>query len=169
MKTLTLIRHAKSSWDYEDITDFSRPLNDRGVKSGRLMGQDLHKQGISFDRIFSSGAVRAYHTAVLIAHEIGLPTSKIKTKRRLYQCSSGQLISFVQSRDNALKDVAIVGHYPSLPQAVTVLSHEAPDSFPTCAIARIEFDSNDWSKIGPGKGKLTYYQYPKNLPDFYAE
>ncbi|NOZ74019.1 MAG: hypothetical protein GXO90_01385 [FCB group bacterium] len=168
MKIVTLIRHAKSSWDYHQVTDFGRPLNTRGLKSAPLMGQDLRKQGFAFERIFTSGAVRTYHTAVLIAHELGIPTTRIKVKRELYQCSTGKLLSFIQSRKNNRQDIAIVGHYPSLPQVSELLTGELIDKFPTCAVVRIQFDVNDWSRIGPGTGRRIYFQYPKNLPDYHS-
>ncbi len=168
MKTITLIRHAKSSWDYQDITDFGRPLNARGMKSAPLMGKELRRQGITFDRIFTSGAVRTYHTAVLIAYEVGLPTTRIRVKRQLYQCTTGQLLSFVQSRKNTHTDIAIVGHYPALPDLMALLTRESPDKFPTCAVARIQFEGNDWSQVAPGSGRLIYFQYPKNLPEYHS-
>ncbi|MFQ6613451.1 MAG: histidine phosphatase family protein [Fidelibacterota bacterium] len=168
MKTITLIRHAKSSWDYNQVADFGRPLNERGLKSAPIMGRDLRKQGFSFERIFTSGAVRTYHTAVLIAYELGIPSTRIKVKRELYQCTTGKLLSFIQSRKNNQQDIAIVGHYPSLPQTAELLTGELLDKFPTCAVVRIDFDSTDWSQISPGTGRIAYFQYPKNLPDYHV-
>ncbi|RMF08378.1 MAG: hypothetical protein D6762_05755 [Candidatus Neomarinimicrobiota bacterium] len=168
MKTVTLIRHAKSSWEYPRITDYARPLNKRGIKSAPLMGQDLAREGITFQRIFTSGAIRTYHTAVLIAYELSLPVTRIRVKRELYQCSAGKLLSFLQSRKNKHTHVAVVGHYPSLPQLAALLTGDRVDHFPTCAAIRIRFEGNDWSQIAPGTGTRVYFQYPKNLPEYHS-
>jgi phosphohistidine phosphatase len=147
MKSLYLVRHAKSSWSDFTLADRDRPLTDRGRRDAARMGKRLAQRGLRPDLIISSPAVRALATAKALAHSLGHASKDIVVDERLYACSARQLLDLIQSLDDRLKRVVVVGHNPSLAE----LAHDFCgdiDHVAACAVAEFEFDSRSWSEIG---------------------
>jgi phosphohistidine phosphatase len=147
MKTLFLVRHAKSSRDDPALPDRSRPLNERGLGDAPRMGKRLAKREVNPDLIVSSPALRALTTAQLVADEIGYERKKIVVDDRLYASSADQLLAVIQSLDRKLKRVMLFGHNPEFTDLARRLASETY-AMPTCAVAEFEFDTPSWADIG---------------------
>lgn len=162
MKTLCIVRHAKSSWDNPGQSDFDRPLNERGKKDAPLMGKRLRERGINPDLLLSSPAKRAYATAKRISREIGYAEEKIKTDNRLYHADSETILDTVQHLNNRYSTVMLVGHNPGLTDFVNEVMHACMDNLPTCGIVAARFFIDDWKNIEAGSSELLFIDFPKN-------
>ena len=161
MYTLTLIRHAKSSWDDPSLDDFDRPLNPRGRRDAPLMGHLLHEQEVRFDLLVSSLARRALDTAREIARQVGYPTEAIRQEPAIYEASPGDLLAVVNALPAQARSVGLVGHNPGLTLLAQLLSREPVPELKTCAYVRLAFDVPDWSAVAPGEGRLLAFETPK--------
>jgi phosphohistidine phosphatase len=161
MKTLYLIRHAKSSWDYPELTDFERPLNKRGKRDAPYMGQLLADMKVKPELIISSPALRAYYTARIIAGRIGYPFDEIETAESIYKSDAGELIELIQLVEDEYNSLMLFGHNPALTQTSNYLSDKHLDNIPTCGIVCIEFKTETWKEIKPDNGKFVFFEYPK--------
>jgi phosphohistidine phosphatase len=156
MKTLFLVRHAKSSRDDPSLPDRDRPLDDRGRHDAPKMGKRLAKRGVKPDLLMSSPALRALTTAHLIADEIGCRRKDIVVDDRLYASSSDNLLAVICALDDKLDRVMLFGHNPEFGDLAHRLSSEIID-MPTCAVAEFRFDAKAWAdvgEVGPAKVKL---------------
>ena len=161
MKTLYLVRHAKSSWKNGAMSDFDRPLNKRGLRTAPFMGRLLKELGIEPDTIISSPANRALTTATILAGEIGFSREAIQTNDRIYGAGDGELHSIVNGLSPEYDCVMLIGHNPGMHMLAQRLAGFAGDNLPTAAIVVIEFDIDSWSDIGFGSGRIVRYEYPK--------
>lgn len=156
MKTLILVRHAKSSRDDPSLPDRERPLDERGLRDAPTMGKRLGKRGVRPDLLMSSPALRALTTAQLIADEIGYPRKRIVVDERLYTSSPDGLLAVVCALDNKLDCAMLFGHNPEFTEFAHRLSSEIID-MPTCAVAEFRFDAKAWGDVAgidPAKVKL---------------
>ncbi len=160
-RVLTLVRHAKSSWNDANLSDFERPLNSRGLKNAPEMGKRLADENYLVDSIISSPAVRAITTAEFIASEIEFNIQKVDRNEKIYEASLNTLIDLVAGLDDNLHRVMLVGHNPGFTVLCNYLSNAEIDNMPTCAIAQIQFDINSWESITEHSGKLLDFDYPK--------
>ena len=165
MLQLTLIRHAKSSWKDTSLSDFDRPLNKRGLENAPLMGRVLKKLGLDFDRMIASPALRAITTARLIARQLGYPAEDIDTREELYAAGTRQLLDCIHSLHNGDTRVALVAHNPGLTELCNYLCGEMIANLPTCSIAVIEFELDDWRAVFRNSGRLALYEYPRKYTD----
>ena len=147
MKTLLLVRHAKSSRDDPALSDRERPLNDRGQKDAPVMGQRLAKRHVKPDLVISSPAVRAVATAQAMAREIGYELRDIAIDERLYASTADALLAVVQSLDKKAACVMLFGHNPEMTELARCLSGEISD-MPTCAVAELRYDVKSWREVG---------------------
>jgi phosphohistidine phosphatase len=161
MKTLTLVRHAKSSWEFPGTPDADRPLNKRGKKDAPAMGQRLAAKVLSPDLIVTSPAKRALKTAKMVAGEIGYPKKKLVIEKRVYLADVVELMSVLHEIDNNYKDIFLVGHNPGLTDLVNDLMDESILNVPTCGVVRAKFNIETWKALGKGTGKLEFFDYPK--------
>lgn len=161
MKTLLLCRHAKSSWDDPDLTDFERPLNTRGRRDGRFMGDLLRDRGISPDRILTSPANRAMTTARMIAETLGYPLDRIIVDERIYEAHPGDLIEVAESIDDGVGLAMIFGHNPGLTEVANLLSDTAIGNLPTSGIVCLELPVDSWHELRGRTGSLAFFEYPK--------
>lgn len=163
MKTLCLIRHAKSSWDDPFLNDFDRPLNERGRTDAPKMGKRLKEKDIHPDLLLSSPAERALSTCLIIAEKIGYRLSNVHTDRRLYHANEDELLSIVHGFNDANDEVVIFGHNPALTDFVNKLNHElVTDNIPTCGIVCIKLAVESWKKVKWGEGEVDFFDFPKN-------
>lgn len=161
MKTLTLLRHAKSSWDDPTLGDFDRPLNPRGRRDAPEMGRRLKARGDAPDLIISSPAKRALATARMVAREIGIPEDRIVEEPALYHADARRIMSIVRSLESMAGHLMLVGHNPGFNDFANSLAETKIDNLPTAAIFQVEFDIDDWSKVAAGQGRLVRFDYPK--------
>ena len=162
MKSITIIRHAESSWDSVVATDFERPLNKRGFSDAKLMGDALVNKKINLDMIISSTANRAITTAKIIADQIKF-NDEIKEEENIYGASYKDLFSMITKLDDSFDSMALVGHNPTLHILSENLSNKRFMKFPTCSIVHVIFDVNSWVKIQ--SGNLEYFLFPKLYRD----
>ena len=161
MLTLYLIRHAKSSWKNPELSDFDRPLNDRGKNDAPLMGKALKNKNFNPDLFYSSPAKRAYATAKKIADEINYPLENIIKEPDIYEANPDQLLNIIKSWNNSSKTIALTGHNPGLTWLANYLCNEEIANIPTTGVVCINFDVNSWNQVGQGSGKLQFFEYPK--------
>lgn len=160
MKTLFLVRHAKSSWDDTSLPDRDRPLADRGRRDVAKMGKRLAKRNVKLDLIMSSPATRALATAEVIAKMLDFRRKEIVVNDRLYAYEMDDLLDVIQELDDKLKRVMLVGHNPELTELAHQLTSEVTQ-MPTCAIAEFKFDAKSWSSIGKTKPAQVWLDYPR--------
>jgi phosphohistidine phosphatase len=170
MLTLSLLRHAKSSWDDSDLDDFDRPLSRRGESAAPRMGAYMAEQGLSPDLILCSPAARARQTlGLVLPHLSGGPT--VVYEDNFYLAAPSLLLARIRRIEADVRHAMIVGHDPGMHVLALELSGsgEAKNlqalaaKFPTAGLAVIGFKVRDWSKVGPGKGRLEQFVTPKML------
>ena len=161
MKKLYLVRHAKSSWEDESLSDEQRPLNKRGRKSVLDMGRRLAVAGIQVDLIISSPALRALTTARSLASAIGYDAESIRQNKQLYFDGQSAMLKVIQKTPSEIQSLMLVGHNPDMTALLNLLCGYQTANMPTCAIATIQFKSG-WSDVTRESGVLLDYDFPKN-------
>lgn len=162
MKTLYLIRHAKSSWKDGGLRDFERPLNKRGKRDAPEMGQRLKGNKVKADVIISSSAKRAFKTAKIIAREIGYPVKKIVKKESVYLADVPTLIKVIRKISDKHQQAMLFGHNPGLTMLANFLVNgQQVENIPTCGIFCVEFEINSWKEVDQGIGNIRFFDYPK--------
>lgn len=161
MKTLYLVRHAKSSWKLDYLEDFERPLNKRGKRDAPLMGRALRERSVLPDILLSSLAARAASTARILAAAIGYPPANVLYTERLYDAGVKDLLELVKGLDNAHSSAMLVGHNPGLTMAVKRLSGTAVGDVPTAGVVAVEFSGEHWRDIAEGSGRVLFVDAPK--------
>jgi|ERR1043165_8718887 phosphohistidine phosphatase len=159
MKTIYLIRHAKSGWDIEGIPDIDRPLNQRGYTDAHKMSEVLKDKKILPDLVISSPAIRTTTTAFIFCRKLGYDPSKILFKEKLYHTSYQEYLSVIQKIDEKYDTVFLYGHNPLISDCAQSLIPSIAEEMSTCGITGIE--NKNWKDFKPGSGKLVYFDYPK--------
>jgi phosphohistidine phosphatase len=162
MKTLYLVRHAKSSWDNTNLSDHDRPLNDRGERDAPRMGKRLRKRGSQPETIISSSAVRAHTTARILATAIDYPTSDIAIDDRLYGAEPKDVLSIIGDLDDGIHCAMLVGHNPTFTALINALGRCDLGNVPTCGMAVLTFPIDSWKNIATIQGTLVDFDFPKN-------
>jgi phosphohistidine phosphatase len=166
MKTIILVRHAKSSWKDLSLDDFDRPLNKRGKRNAPFMGEKLKNRQIMPDLILSSPAKRARKTAIAVAKAIGYPKKKIKYNDNMYHPSARYLLEMVRNQDDKNETIMLFGHNPDFNDfADMLLKHNPIYNIPTTGVYCIRFDVDSWKKVREGKGESIFFDYPKRYKD----
>ncbi len=166
MKTLVLIRHAKSSWAQHLQADFDRPLNDRGERDAPRMGKRLKKLGVVPDLVVASTARRAAQTAEHIAAGVGYDAKKIQWAASLYHASPSTLETFIQSLDNRAQTVFVVAHNNGLTEFANSLSPGfQTENMATCAAVGVRMDIDAWADFPAAEKPVFLYEYPKKSDD----
>lgn len=161
MKTLYIVRHAKSSWDFPHLEDIDRPLNKRGEKDAPKMARRLEDRGIFPDLMLSSPAKRALTTCQTIAEALDYPQKAIEISEKLYHAGEDGLLNVIQHIDNTWASLMIFGHNPGFTALATDLTDSYIDNIPTCGIVACTFEVDEWQAIAYGQGKLLFFDYPK--------
>ena len=166
MRSLTLLRHAKSSWDDESIDDFHRPLNERGWRAAKAMGEYLTTHGKQFDLILASQAERVVQTLRGLA-EGGWRHGPVQFDPAIYHAGYQELLGIVQATSTDVRRLLVVGHNPTIGALAAQLSRngveEVQGKYPTGALAEIELDVDGWADVAPNSGQLTAFVTPKSL------
>lgn len=172
MFTLALFRHAKSNWDDPGLKDFDRPLARRGEAAAPRMGVFMAAQGIEPELILCSPAVRTRQTLDLVLPCLnGTPT--VVYEEGFYLGAASQLLARVRRVEANVRNIMIVGHDPGMHGlAVDLAGSGTPKQmqalaakFPTAGLAVLDFEVDEWSRIGPGLGQLRLFMTPKQLAD----
>lgn len=163
MKTIILVRHAKSSWDDFSLNDEDRPLTDRGKKNAPDMAKRLHKKKIPIDAILSSPAKRAKSTAEYFAKEYDIPKKKIILIPELYMASSETFVKTIRDAPKKADSIALFSHNEGITQFANSLSEARVDNMPTCSVFAVKADIDNWNEFEPGKTEFYFFDYPKSL------
>lgn len=171
MLTLSLLRHAKSSWDNPGLGDFDRPLNERGSEAAPRMGKFMAKNAIVPDLVLCSPSVRTRQTLELVLPHID-PAPTVAYEDAIYLGAPAVLLKRLRKVEAKVAHVMIVAHDPGLHHLAMDLSGSGDPEllellakkFPTAGLAVIVFDGNAWSKIRSGAGRLQTFMAPKRLP-----
>ncbi|MDH3274067.1 MAG: histidine phosphatase family protein [Gammaproteobacteria bacterium] len=161
MKTLTLVRHAKSSWHDTDLSDRERPLNKRGIRDAPIMGRRAVEAGIRPSLIIASPAVRAWTTAKIFATALGYPIEFLQREDDIYLASLDSLLDVVASQDPGFNNLMLFGHNPGLTDFANYLSPGLTHNLPTAGVVSVEIDRDDWLLFERPKTELLVYDYPK--------
>jgi len=164
MKEIILVRHAKSDWGTEFLKDVDRHLNERGYRDAYSLSEWYAKNKNKPHLILSSTATRALSTALIFARNLNLDMKKFKLEEKIYEANTDKLLSVIREQDNSLDTLMLFGHNPSLSNMCNVLSDDLFfDDIPTCGILSYSFNIKTWSALEAKKGKLNYYQFPKDF------
>ncbi len=162
MKTLILIRHAKSSWDDTTLPDFDRPLNDRGKKDAPKMAKRLADKKINIDAFISSPAKRAKKTAELFIKEFDRDESDIILFPSLYHADVKDFYEAIFVTDDKFKSIAVFSHNPGITSFANALVEKAQlDNMPTCSVFGVKADVKHWSEFKDAKKEFWFFDYPK--------
>ena len=171
MKTLTLLRHAKSGWDDPVARDFDRPLNGKGKRAAAMMGRHLKSLGVAFDHVVASPAVRVIETLDEVASGYGGALAPA-WDRRIYLASAVTLLDVIHDLPDSASHVLFAGHNPGLEDLVLwlvadtkndSLRDEVEQKYPTASIAELQFDADHWRDISAGAARLTRFVRPRDL------
>ncbi len=161
MKTLYLVRHAKSDWDDPELHDIERPLAERGIRDAKLMANLLKEKEIKPDVMLSSPALRAFSTCRIMSDIIGYEKSEILIDAKLYFGNIADIIALLQSQSPDITSLCIFGHNPTFSNLAVTLSPEFGGEMPTCSIVALQFDIARWGLLEPASAKLLWFEYPK--------
>lgn len=161
MKTLTLVRHAKSSWKDRGLSDRERPLNKRGMRDAPVMGERIAKDGIRPSQIISSPAVRAWTTAKAFARELGYPAEFLQREDGLYLATLDNLLDVVATQDPGFNNLMLFAHNPGLTDFANHLVPGLTNNLPTSGVVSVELDCENWLLYDRPSCELVLYEYPK--------
>lgn len=171
MKTLTLLRHAKSGWDDPVARDFDRPLNARGKRGARRMGRYMRDEELAYDHVLASPAVRVTETLDELWDGYGRSLSAVLDKR-IYLASSATLLDVVQEAPDSARHILLSGHNPGMEDMILMLIPDTADDpfrgsieekYPTAALAEMVFDIDTWADLKPRSGRITRFVRPRDL------
>lgn len=162
-RTLTLIRHAKSSWNDPSLTDIERPLNKRGIGDAPKVGAALADAGLSFDRILCSDARRARQTLSLLRQGIEIDEQIIEYRHNLYGASADHLYSSISSQPAGIHHLALIGHNPGVEDLANSLAEQAIGPMPTCCVVQLQFECEDWVDLPISEGNTGLMIRPRDL------
>ncbi|EPR73696.1 Phosphoglycerate/bisphosphoglycerate mutase [Winogradskyella psychrotolerans RS-3] len=160
MKTITLVRHGKSSWEY-DVIDYDRPLKQRGIEDSKLVAKELEMRGHVPNVIFSSPANRALSTCKVFLKSLKLSENQIIINEDLYDFEGRNVINFIKNLSNDLKEVMIFGHNHAFTSISNIFGDTFIDNLPTSGLVKINFDIEDWKDLK--QGTTEFIIIPKDL------
>ncbi|MEX2468946.1 MAG: histidine phosphatase family protein [Pseudohongiellaceae bacterium] len=162
MKTLYLLRHAKSSWENPGLKDFERPLNERGTSDVPVMAERFNVRKKKVDCIIASPAQRAKTTARLFARGIHYPEDNIASNPELYFAGTGMLLKAASLADDTCESVMLVGHNPAITEFANAMAGCDIDNVPTCGLVELTLPVAHWADIELGGATLVEFDFPKN-------
>jgi len=160
MKTLTLVRHAKSSWDF-DVDDKDRPLKLRGIQDAHLVSNHVKDKLLAPETVFSSIANRALHTCAIFTRNLNLPYGKVNIVDDMYDFSGSYLIETIKNCDDNITNLMVFGHNYAITSFVNIYGSTYIDNVPTSGVVVIKFEVSSWKEIDKGETVLTVF--PKDL------
>ncbi len=167
MRTLYLLRHAKSSWDHPGLDDFDRPLNDRGLHNAPFMAGLFKARNEALDLIITSPAARALATAQAVRDAWEGSPPPFLQDRSIYLASVGQMLGVLGRLPDNAEHVLLVGHNPGISELCEALCDAGLGDLPTAAMVRIDLHIDQWQEIASGTGSLVWSDHPKRHPEAY--
>lgn len=163
MKTIYIIRHAKSDWDDPELHDIERPLADRGLKDAKTMASFFKHKDIMPDKMISSPALRAFTTCRIFCDIIGYDKKEILVDPVLYFGNIADIIKMLQSQESKLNSLCIFGHNPTFSLLANILSDGFSGEMQTCSIVALQFDIERWGLLETKAAKLLWFEHPKKI------
>ncbi len=160
MKTLYLVRHAKSSWKF-DVQDHQRPLNERGLRDASRVAEKASQSLPKPDLAMSSDAIRAKTTALFFIKAFGIPENELVLEHKLYDFSGNDVLQVIRTCPDTVDTLMVFGHNNAITTIVNVFGSKLMDNVPTCACIAITFDTDQWKDINEGETIFTCI--PKEL------
>lgn len=160
-RRLYIIRHAKSSWDYEGLADIHRPLSERGIRNASTMAQRLQDLGMVPELLLSSPATRALNTALIMSRVWSLPPAALQIHDTLYEAYPGDMDSVLAVVSPQVKELAIFGHNPTFTMYANQFLKQHLDNLPTAGVTVVSLESEGWSGLEDSMVTETYVDYPK--------
>lgn len=162
MKTLYLVRHAKSEKGFKNISDFDRPLNERGIHDANTIAQILSAKKEVPEIIITSPATRALSTALIFSRELDLDIEKIILKNEIYEASENDLIKLIGETPDSYSSIMLFGHNPTFTEICNHYITARIENMPTSSVIRIDFHLNSWKESPAKKGTLVFFETPKH-------
>ena len=162
MKTLYLIRHAKSSKEL-NIADIDRPLNERGYNDSELIGKKLLQEKIKPDLLISSPAIRAFSTALIIARNLEYAEDRIVLNKNLYETSAKDYANEISKTNDSINCIFVFGHNPTISEASEFFLKKNFEEMPTCGVIGLTFKTNKWSDVLSIPASLSLHLFPSSL------
>jgi phosphohistidine phosphatase len=163
MKSVFLVRHAKSSWDNPHLADFDRPLNSRGRANAPLMAHLLMSKGVAPQAIVTSTARRAVDTAAFFTKAFGITPADCMMLDTLYHASPGQIFDTIHALPESWATVLLFGHNPGLSEFVNLFPGGQLLSLPTCGIAKLFSTAGHWPDFSVANTYMTNFYFPKQM------
>lgn len=160
MKSITLVRHGKSSWE-QDVSDRERPLKTRGVNDIKLVANQFFDRSSIPEIIFSSPANRALSTCKIFTNSLNIAEEHITVVEDLYDFGGESVINFIKSLPNDLSDVMIFGHNHAFTSISNIFGDTYIDNLPTSGLVKLDFEIDDWKDLN--KGTTNFIIIPKEL------
>ena len=161
MRTLFLIRHAKSSWDHPGLRDFDRPLNERGLHEAPLMAQILVQEGLRPDLLVSSPAKRAWTTAQVFATAFEVREEAVRRALDIYEADPLDIIRLISALPDHASTVFMFGHNPTFTDVANIFAEKHIENVPTCGIVRIESEVDSWGAFDESNATVRKHYFPK--------
>lgn len=163
MRTLFLVRHAKSSWDNPGLRDFNRPLNERGLRDAPRMAQLLVKQSVKPDLLVSSPAKRALATALFFAAAFDIPDEAVLREQDIYEAGPMDILRIISRLPDSARTVLLFGHNPTFTEVANRFSENMIDNIPTCGLVQIESSADSWQAFHEGNAAVGACFFPKEV------
>jgi len=164
MRTLFLVRHAKSSWGNPGLRDFDRPLNDRGLNDAPKMAKLLADQGVIPDLLVSSPAKRALTTALFFANTFNKTNDEIQKEPSIYEAAPGDILRIISGLPENAEMVILFGHNPTFTEVANIFTEtDFIENVPTCGIVKISSTANSWREFYEGNAHIAACFFPKEV------
>lgn len=163
MKTVYIVRHAKSSWDFPQLEDHERPIIDKGIKRTERIIDFLQQKSVKVDLLYASHAVRSAETARMLAPAVGVEPNQIVIEPEIYNGGTNAISDLIYGLPNNVNSVMIVGHNPVVSDFVNEYADEHIDWLPTSAVVALRFDTDAWEKIDEANVKTDFIVTPLML------
>lgn len=157
MKEVILVRHGKSSRDYQGVVDMDRPLTERGISDAALVAMYFAKQSRNPQLVCSSPANRALHTAMIFMDKMGIDPSRVNISKELYNFSPEPVVRFIRNLDQSFNSVMIFGHNPTFTSIANIFGNKPIDNLPTAGAVILKFEVSDWHQINKGLTEIIVF------------
>jgi phosphohistidine phosphatase len=168
MRTLYVLRHAKSSWDEPGLADYDRPLAPRGIDAAARIAEHMRREGVSPELVLCSPAARAKETLSGLGDALG--DARVELVRALYEASESDLLAVLHGVEADVASVLLIGHNPSMQRLALLLSSggalldDLRNKYPTAGLATLEIPEVEWRHLRMGDATLAAFVKPRELP-----